>query len=238
MTKRLYERIYLDLKQKIFSRALKDGDMLPPENGLEKIYGVSRAPVRQALSMLERDRLILRMPGRGTFISFKNREEEERWFRSSPFSRQFERDWERITCQTFSVTEEHASPEAMCFFNLRESDRVIHIYRIRRVEDTPVVLSHHYLPDVSNIDKVRAEGNFFSIRNLIKKIYGYEPTEIHENLKAVSAMGATAEKMELQEGHPLILTVRRSYNDEKPIQLDSFYTNTDLWNYSTSIQKQ
>ena len=42
---------------------------LPPENELAKQFGVSRITIRRALGELEREGLVLREQGRGTFVN-------------------------------------------------------------------------------------------------------------------------------------------------------------------------
>lgn len=64
-----YKIIVDELRSSIRSGALKPGDLLKSESQLCTEYGVSRGPVRQALSELERERLTYRVPGKGTFVS-------------------------------------------------------------------------------------------------------------------------------------------------------------------------
>ncbi|WP_423868981.1 GntR family transcriptional regulator [Fretibacterium fastidiosum] len=45
----LYYKIYNDLLRKIGSEEYPPGSVLPTDGELEELYGVSKAPVRQAL---------------------------------------------------------------------------------------------------------------------------------------------------------------------------------------------
>lgn len=67
----LYLRIYAALKQRIEAGEWSYGAMFPAENELCEIYGVSRGTVRQVLARLEKDGLVRRERGRGTFISWE-----------------------------------------------------------------------------------------------------------------------------------------------------------------------
>ena len=53
----------------VMSLYRKGQTKLPPENDLAKLFGVSRITIRRALGELEREGLILREQGRGTFIN-------------------------------------------------------------------------------------------------------------------------------------------------------------------------
>jgi GntR family transcriptional regulator len=62
----LYERIEKQLRRRLDAAA--DGDPFPSEPRLAQEFGVSRMTVRAALVGLERDGLLQRVPGRGSFV--------------------------------------------------------------------------------------------------------------------------------------------------------------------------
>ena len=57
------------LREKIRKGQLAVGQRLPPERDLAREFGVSRGTLRQALKILEKERLIVSQQGRGTFVS-------------------------------------------------------------------------------------------------------------------------------------------------------------------------
>ena len=63
-----YERLRQFFVEEILAGRLKPGDMLPTEQRLADSYAIARSTVRQALAALERDGLIQRIQGKGTFI--------------------------------------------------------------------------------------------------------------------------------------------------------------------------
>jgi GntR family transcriptional regulator len=65
----LYYQLQEALKEQIESGVWKPGDALPSEPELARRFGVSRVVVRQALAILEDDRQIARIRGRGTFVA-------------------------------------------------------------------------------------------------------------------------------------------------------------------------
>lgn len=62
----LYERIEKQLRRRLDDAA--DGSSFPSEPRLAEEFGVSRMTVRAALAKLERDGLVERVPGRGSFV--------------------------------------------------------------------------------------------------------------------------------------------------------------------------
>jgi GntR family transcriptional regulator len=65
----LYYQLQEALKEQIESGLWQPGDPLPSEPDLARRFGVSRVVVRQALAILEDDRQIVRIRGRGTFVA-------------------------------------------------------------------------------------------------------------------------------------------------------------------------
>ncbi len=62
------ERIYHTLRQEILTLALKPGQQLR-EDDLARRFGVSRSPVRAAVSRLSAERLLRVVPHKGTFVT-------------------------------------------------------------------------------------------------------------------------------------------------------------------------
>ncbi|MEW5420354.1 GntR family transcriptional regulator [Amorphus sp. 3PC139-8] len=64
----LYRRVEAVLRDQIADGAFAPGMRMPSEAALQAAHKVSRGTIRQALDALERDHLIVRQPGRGTFV--------------------------------------------------------------------------------------------------------------------------------------------------------------------------
>jgi DNA-binding LacI/PurR family transcriptional regulator len=63
-----YERIYAELKKRITTLDVREGDQLPTDQELMERYDVSRPTVGKALRMLVEEGLVLRGPGVGSFV--------------------------------------------------------------------------------------------------------------------------------------------------------------------------
>ncbi len=65
----LYYQLKTHFKDQMANGLLRPGDRLPTEREVCKSFGVSRAPVRQALTDLANEGYVYRRPGRGTFVA-------------------------------------------------------------------------------------------------------------------------------------------------------------------------
>ncbi|MGH3437827.1 MAG: FadR/GntR family transcriptional regulator [Sciscionella sp.] len=65
---RLYEQVVAQLREHVAAAGLKAGDRLPPERELAERLGVSRASIKQAIVVLEVQRLVDVRHGGGTYL--------------------------------------------------------------------------------------------------------------------------------------------------------------------------
>lgn len=72
----IYRRIVDDIKARIDARELNDGDALPTQSELAKMYDASEITSRRALGELVQDGLVVRVRGKGSFVRI-NRPEAE-----------------------------------------------------------------------------------------------------------------------------------------------------------------
>ena len=64
----LYQQIENDIKDKIISGEYQAGQMLPSESKFCEMYQVSRVTVRNAISDLVEQGILIRKHGKGTFV--------------------------------------------------------------------------------------------------------------------------------------------------------------------------
>jgi len=74
----LYRQVEAILRDQIADGQLRAGDRLPAEDALRAQFGVSRGTLRQALDGLERDGLVERSQGRGTYVGASQQAQVDR----------------------------------------------------------------------------------------------------------------------------------------------------------------
>ena len=65
----IYIQIKNDIKEKILSGQLKIGDKIASEIELMELYSVSRVTLRNAISELSNEGLLIKKQGKGTFVN-------------------------------------------------------------------------------------------------------------------------------------------------------------------------
>jgi len=81
-SKKLYMQIYKQILSEIQSGSFKIGDKLPAERELCEMFGVSRAPIRQALSALELNGIIYSRQGEGVYVKSTQLATDQSFFKS------------------------------------------------------------------------------------------------------------------------------------------------------------
>ncbi|SHM75744.1 GntR family transcriptional regulator [Gracilibacillus kekensis] len=77
LSKPLYEVLYENIKNDINLGVYKEGDRVPSEKELSQQFEVSRITTKKALELLATEGLIIRQPGRGSFVKHTSTNEKE-----------------------------------------------------------------------------------------------------------------------------------------------------------------
>lgn len=76
-SKPMYEKIFDEVKESILTQAYRLGERVPSEKELAEAYNVSRITSKKALELLAAEHLIVRKPGRGSFVADPSAESQE-----------------------------------------------------------------------------------------------------------------------------------------------------------------
>jgi GntR family transcriptional regulator len=212
----LYVQLRELLRSRIQAGEWGEDDALPTEDVLAAQFTVSRATVRQALTDLVRDGLIMRRAGLGTFprraqmilrmerfLSFSD-DLRDRGLR--PGSRLLD----------VSLTDLSQVPEAVA----REFDasQLISISTLRLAADRPVVVFRHLFPAerFKFLLDERLDDPDLSFYELIVRKHGIRYARATGEIAAVEATPQEREFLELSDGAPssLIELRTRTYDDD------------------------
>jgi GntR family transcriptional regulator len=139
-SKPLHVTIAQQLAAAIASGALAPRDRLPPERHLAETLGVSRMTVRQALGDLERDGLLRRVVGRagGTFVA--EPDPAQAVGGSGGLSAELRRQGGATSVEPISAEVEPAGRRVTAALDLKRSDRVVVITRLRLAGGKPLAV--------------------------------------------------------------------------------------------------
>jgi GntR family transcriptional regulator len=231
----LYRQIEEAIRQKIENQVLKPGDLLPSEKDLESSLGISRAPIRQAISRLVQDGYLSRKSGKGTFVSKKHSIRRD-LPRLASFTEEMKAQGIIAGSKTISVGFAKMNSSNKWLFKELQDNRVLAISRLRLVEGKPVCLMHSYFPARLGA----SEGDDFSgsIYELLEKKYRISIVYGEELITATVADPEQARLLEVAEGSPLISIWRTTFSEaQNPIEVTNNYYRADRFYFTVRLER-
>jgi GntR family transcriptional regulator len=117
---------------------------LPSENELAAHHGITRATVRRALDVLEREGWLYREKGKGSFAAVRRVEHELTKLVSTTHDMR-QRGWP-LTTRVVSLEQLPASPKLAVTLEVPEEAPCYELCRLRLVDGEPLSLQTSYLP--------------------------------------------------------------------------------------------
>lgn len=206
----LYRQLVDLLHEKIESE-MGPGDMLPSERELCEMYGLSRTTVRLALAELERQGLVTRRHGRGTFVSNSVREATNLMGAYS-FTEQMKGMGRVPTTVVLEFNTREVPKHIAACLGLRIGDPVIRMKRLRIADDVPMMVERTYLPasEFPGLSRGDVEGQ--PLYDIVEKVYHETIRVAKEEFCASVARKDDAELLDIGEAAPVLKLYRTTYN--------------------------
>jgi len=229
----IHERVYRYLASLIVDGGLSEGERLPSESELQRRFGVSRTPIRQALRRLQSSGVVIRAQGRGTFVATTKLEGALRHMVG--FGQDLRRLGHHVAARTLRVMSAVPAAEVRATLHSRENEPVAFVERLFIVDGEPLGIFQHWLTPRINVDEVRAAGDFPSFTELMAR-YGFEPYRGTEYVGAAAADDRQAELLDCAVGSPLLAMRRISSDIERePVEYTTYYVRADRYEYQINL---
>jgi GntR family transcriptional regulator len=203
---------------------------LPSEHELAKTHHISRATVRQALSILEQEGLIYKAKGIGTFIS-KNRPRFELDSLIPTTDDLIRRGW-RPGTQVISRKQVETYLPITEALQLTAGEQLHEICRLRLGNEEPVCLQWSYIPAKYCPDLL--EQNLAqSLTHLLDDRYGILFWSAHILLRARQATSLEAQHLKISVGSPVIYLEQITYlQSGQPVEFLQSVWRSDRYDFT------
>ncbi len=210
-------------------------EFLPSENELVQSYQVSRATVRQALSVLEMEGLVHRAKGKGTYIA-KHRVRYPLTQLISTVDDMKRRGWEPgVEVLSFKEIETH--PPITESLGLKADEKVYELCRLRLGNNEPVGIQWAYLP-VKLYPGLIELDLATSLTTVLKEHYGIITWSAHEFLRARLPTKFEAAKLKIPKNMPVIYMERITFSPEgKTVEFLQSVWRSDEYDYEFSLTR-
>jgi GntR family transcriptional regulator/GntR family frlABCD operon transcriptional regulator len=223
-----YRKLYEVLRKHILDGVYSEGDLLPSENELCQLYGMTRPTVRHSLSTLLNEGYITKHQGKGSIVHHLPREIGILSV-SGTTSAVGDRDLKtKIIVKPILMPW----PEDFMFplTELEAESGCIYMERLRLLEDVPIFYDISY---IANINLPRFTVRQFENRSLFKILRDHYRIEIKggdQRLKAIPATQDVVRHLNLKRGQPVLHLERKMETNNPDLFLySSIYCNTEKY---------
>jgi DNA-binding GntR family transcriptional regulator len=220
-----HRRLYEILRKHILEGIYKEGDLLPSENELCQLHGMTRPTVRQSLSTLANDGYITKHQGKGSIVHHLPREigilsvsgttsaVGNRNLKTEIIVKPVLIPWEKEFIFPLSDLEK----ESGC----------VYMERLRLLDDVPIFYDISY---IANINLPRITSRQFRNRSLFQILRDHYHIEIRggeQRIKAIPASDKISSFLHLKKGEPVLHLERKMGTNNPGLFLySSIFCNT------------
>ena len=218
------------LRQMINTEKYRSGAILPNEVELAQELKISRNTLRQAINRLVNEGLLLRKKGAGTTAITLGRASSiaRNWMSFSQ-----EMHAQGMVVQNFELHISRKTPpaEASEFLNAPEGARLLCLERLRGRPNLPFVYFISYFNPA--IPMTGEEDMALPLYENLRKNYGIVVKTSREMVYARSANAELAEKLDINEGEPILVRKRFVLDvNDIPVEYNIGYYRADSFTYS------
>ncbi len=230
-----YHRIADALRERIRAGELPAGTRLDNQRQLAKTFGVTLMTLRQALEHLERDHLIVRRHGLGTFVAAPSIDYDILRLQrlAGDLSAKGERVGTRVLEARFTVPDRRAGAA----LRLGPRDRVLSLERLRLVDGHPMSLQRSFLPAGLGEEVMRVDLAVTPLRQVLEYKLGVVIERASETVSAVRLGRREARELSCAAGVPAFESERVSYDAAgAPVVFDRVYIPGDRFRITRELR--
>lgn len=233
----LYAQIKDTLRARILDGTYAPHSQMPSEHALCAMFEVSRITVRQALGDLQKEGLVFRLHGKGTFVAkpkaFQNVTSLQ-GFAEAMSSMGYE-----IVNRLLAFRIVKASRHVAQKLGLPEGANVTEIHRVRLLNREPVSLELTWVPERLGKRLAGADLASRDIFLILENDCGVPLGHADVSIDAMLADDEIAHALRVQEGSP-VLRIERTTHDTHgaPIDYEYLYFRGDAFQYRLRVDRE
>jgi GntR family transcriptional regulator len=204
------------MRNRIEARDWQPGEQIPTESQLCEMYGTSRITIRQAVSNLVSEGLVVREPGRGTFVREPLVTAGERGLTS--FTQEMLGLGLQAGATVLDLLCEPSSPEVASRLRIEPGTAVVTAKRLRLGDGAPIGIQTARLiaSRVPGLDE--ADLNDTSLYEYLREHYGLYPREAEETFWVTPAGREDATLLLIRPGVCCFRVERITHDESGPFE--------------------
>ncbi|MGH7716326.1 MAG: GntR family transcriptional regulator [Vulcanimicrobiaceae bacterium] len=237
----LYFQVANDLEAKIASGAYAAGTQLPNEKKLTGEYGVSIVTVRAAMRTLLDKRLVVRFPGKGTFVASPGDGKRPWSIGSLDEMITAGRDSE---LQLVWRRKVFPPPPVAAALNIDRRTSSVAMRTIRRVDGEAFMVTDTFHPPhiarrLRNRDFTSVDARSQIVIEIVEQTCGVAVDSIHQAIGIEMATKELATLLHVPAGTPLLVAEREYHaHDGQLVQVTRAHYRTDHFRYVMTLSRR
>lgn len=230
-----YYQLFEALRTLLGHGPFSPGTKLPTERTIAETVGVSRQTVRQALARLEREGLVFRRQGDGTYVSQPRVEGSLRHL--TGFTTELSQRGVRVRSRVLdlrpvipqrSIAQQLSLPD--------DSESAIMLQRVRSLDGTPAALETVWLPAERCAGLLDLNMEDRSLYAVLRDHFGLVPSRATERLSATVLDEFEATELERRPGDPALLVERSTVDsDGRPLEVVKSLLRADRFSFTAEL---
>lgn len=224
------------LRARILDGRLAPGAKLPSESELTAAHGVSRITVRQALGALQHEGLIVKLHGKGAFVSQPSAAQSLN--RLQGLNEALASQHHALSSKRLAWREIKASAAVARQLRLDPGAPVYHLQTLRYMDRQPLSVNSSWLPRALGERLARVDFSQRDLLDVFEHEGGLQIGEAQLDIGAGVASAQHAKLLRIAPGAP-VLEVGRLLHDAAgmPVHIETAVYRADTFRYKLSLRR-
>ncbi|MBI4690660.1 MAG: GntR family transcriptional regulator [Nitrospirae bacterium] len=233
---KLYIQLEEIIKKKIEDKEWAIGSQIPTEEELCKIYGVSKATVRPAISELVRQGYLTRQQGKGTFVCKKIISEGLTMLVS--FKELMLEAGINFSTKVLAQTVMMPTDDLDIKLNIPEDKHIIYLKRLRTADSEPILLQETYIPYHVCPQMLAEDIENNSLFELVEKKHGIKITKVKDYIEIAYPDKEEGRLLGLHEGSAALLLTQQFYSGDTQIMYMRSIKRADRFKFLIELERK
>lgn len=231
----LYEQLKNIIEHKINTNEYKANEQIPSERELGEMYNVSRITVRQAIALAEKEGLVSKVHGVGTFVAKPKIRQELNAI--ADFQSTVAQSGLIASTQLIATNIITSDFKLSKLLNINIMEKILNLQLVGYGDDSPIVFYNTFFPFMVGEKIQKATEKWiekklpFSTLDLYKSHTDHAPTHVEQTFEAIIAHDQVAEILKVDPGFPLLRVTSIVYQENNPLEFKETYYRGDKYRF-------
>lgn len=232
----LYAQLRDELRAGILDGRLQPHAKLPSESEMTAAYGVSRITVRQALGDLQKEGLIVRLQGKGAYVS--QPQASQQLNRLEGLAEALAPQGQAVHSKRLAMKQLRAPAEVAAQLQLAARTELWQLSTLRYLDRQPLSVNvSHFIPGLGErIARIDLSGR--DLIEVLERDLGQRVARAEVEIHAVPMPAREAKLLRVAVGEPALRVHRVLLaQDGKPLQTETAVYRADVFSYRLSLSR-